>query len=92
MSINALIVDGSKTNRNLLTRMLTVIGVTCVACKTGKEALELDGRRQFDFIMVSRHLEDVGAELFLLRFRERQPIDGVLTIMLTTEPVADVYI
>lgn len=91
MSINALIVESSKYNRDMLANMLTAIGVNCVTCKTGKEALEGDGKRQYDFIIVSRHLEDVGAELFLIRFREHHYIDDALTIMLTAETVEDVY-
>ncbi len=91
MSINALIVDSTKYNRDMLEEMLTAIGVNCVVCETGKEALARDGRRQYDFIIVSRHLEDVGAELFLVRFREHHYIDDALTIMLTSEPVKDIY-
>ncbi len=91
MSINALIVDSSKYNREMLENMLTAIGVNCVVRETGKEALERDGGRQYDFIIVSRHLEDVGAELFLVRFREHHYIDDALTIMLTAETVEDVY-
>jgi two-component system cell cycle response regulator len=92
MSINALIVDSSKYNRQMLESMLTGIGVTCVACSTGREALALDNRRHFDFIIASRHLEDTEAELFLLRFKEFHLIDDALTIMLTADDVADVYL
>ncbi len=91
MSINALIVESSEDNRTMLANMLTGIGVNCVVCETGQEALEGDGGRQYDFIIVSRHLEDIGAELFLVRFREHHYIDDALTIMLTSEPVKDIY-
>jgi len=85
MSINALIVDGSESNRAMLVNMLTGIGVTCITCETGRKALMLGGKRQYNFIIVSRHLEDVSAELFLLRFQEHQHVDDTLTVMLTSE-------
>ncbi len=90
MSINALIVESSKYNRKMLESVLTEIGVACVICQTGSEALALDNHRQFDFIIVSRHLDDVGAELFLLRFREHHLVGNALTIMLTSEAVEEV--
>lgn len=91
MSINALIVESSNDNRTMLANMLTGIGINCVVCETGQEALEGDDGRQYDFIIVSRQLEDIGAELFLVRFREHHYIDDALTIMLTSEPVKDIY-
>jgi len=92
MSINALIVDSSKYNRQMLESMLTGIGVNCVVCTSGSEALALDNRRHFDFIIASRHLNDTGAELFLLRFKESHLINDTLTIMLTSDEVEDVYL
>ena len=92
MSINALIVDSSEENRQTLEGMLTGIGVDCAVCSTGKEALALDGRRHFDFIIVSHHLDDTEAELFLIRFKEVHLVDESLTIMLTAGVVADIYL
>ncbi len=90
MSINALIVESSKYNRKMLESVLTEIGVACVICQTGSEALALDNHRQFDFIIVSRHLDDVGAELFLLCFREHHLVGNALTIILTSGAVEEV--
>jgi len=91
MPINALIVDGLQENREMLVAMLTGIGVRAVACATGFEALSNNSQQRFDFIMVSRHLEDIGAELFLVRFREHHRIDDALTIMLSNDAAAEVY-
>ncbi len=91
MSINALIIDGEQANRKMLVDMLARIGVTAVACSLGAEALAVNSQLRFDFIIVSRHLDDISAELFLVRFREQHHIDDALTIMLSNDAVAEVY-
>jgi len=91
MSINALIVESSKDNRVMLEDMLTAIGVNCVVFTTGEAALAQDSGRHYDFIIVSQHLKDMEAELFLVRFREYQYIDDALTIMLAVNTIEDTY-
>ena len=71
-------------------KILSDIGVDCDTYANGKEALESGNNYEYAFILVSRHLEDMGADVFLYRYREKHFIGKALTIMITSDEVEEV--
>ena len=90
MKLKALIIESTGYYRALLEKILSDTGIDCVSCSSGKEALESTHRDEYAFILVSRHLEDMGGEIFLYHFREKFSVGDALTIMTTSDAVTDV--
>jgi len=90
MKLKALIVESTAYYRDLLGKILSDIGVVCDIYADGKEALESANNCEYAFILVSRHLNDMGGELFLHHYREQHVIGDALTIMVTSDDVSKV--
>ena len=88
--LRAMIVESTGYYRSLLETILLDIGVECDTYVSGKEALESTKYVEYAFIMVSRQLEDTSGELFLHQYRAKHPLGDTLTIMLTSDEIADV--
>ena len=67
MKLKALIVDSTAYYRDLLSKILSDIGVDCDIFSTAKAAIEVNKSVGYAFIFVSRYLDDTSGELFLHR-------------------------
>ena len=85
MKLKALIVESTDFYRELIGKILSDIGIVCDFHVTGKSAIESEHNYEYAFIVVSRHLEDMGGELFLHRYRENHHVGEALTIMISNE-------
>lgn len=90
MKLKALIIESTGYYRNLLSKILSDMGVECDAYINGKEALETGDKFEYAFILVSRHIEDMSAEMFMYRYRKENFIGNALTVMITSDDVAAV--
>jgi len=90
MKLKALIVESTQYYRNILNKILSDIGVDCDSYSTAEEALQSDKKPEYAFILVSRYLDDMSADLFLHHYREKYLLADALTIMLTADEVSDI--
>lgn len=90
MKLKALIVESTSYYRDILSVILSDIGVGCETFSSGKAALEASQHSEYAFIFVSRYLEDTSGELFLHQFRERYTLGGALPIMITSDVVSEI--
>lgn len=88
MKLKALIVESTGYYSDVLSAILSDIGVVCDVFSSGKEALESKTKPEYAFIIVSRYLEDMGGELFLHRYREKYKLRDALTIMMSSDDVS----
>jgi len=88
MPLKALIVESTRYYSDLLSTILSDIGVNCDVFTSGKEALASSVKPEYVFIIVSRYLDDVGGELFLHRYREKYQLRDALTIMMSSDDVS----
>ena len=89
MKLKALIVEDKSYYQALLETLLSDIGIDCVIFSSGRDALEATHKAEYDFILVSQDLEDIGGELFLLKYKAKFSIDAALTILTTSEEMPD---
>lgn len=89
MKLKAIIIESTGYYREMLVKILSNIGVECDTYATGKDALASDNKTEYAFILVSRHLEDMGGELFLHHYKEKYRLGDALTIMLTADNVSE---
>lgn len=92
MKLKALIVEKTGYFRDILSTILSDIGVECDIYHSGKDALESDKKPDYAFIIVSRYLDDMGGELFLHHYRQKYTLANALTIMMTGDDVADIML
>lgn len=92
MKLKALIIESTRYYRSILEKILSDIGMECDIYATGEEALQSDTKPEYAFIIVSRYLDDTGAELFLHHYREKYLLGDALTIMITGDKVSDVML
>ena len=92
MKLKALIVESTGYYSDLLSTILSDIGVDCDVYASGKEALESKTKPEYAFIIVSRYLEDMGGELFLHRYREKYQLRDALTIMMSSDDVSKLMV
>ena len=92
MKLKALIVDSTAYYRDLLSKILSDIGVDCDVFSTAKAAIEVNKNVEYAFIFVSRYLDDTSGELFLHRYREKNTLGDALPIMITSDDVSDVML
>ena len=84
MKYKALLVESSRLFQNIIKEIFSNAGVECSIFSTAKEALE-SSHDGYDFILVSRTLEDLTGELFLKRYGLEYGLSDALTILLTSE-------
>jgi len=65
MSLKALIVESTSYYSDLLSTILSDIGVGCDVFTSGKEALASSTKPEYAFIIVSRYLRDIGGRVVL---------------------------
>ena len=90
MKLKALIIESTAYYRSLLSKILSDMGVECDTYKNGKEALETEDKFEYAFILVSRHIEDMSAEMFMYLYRKKHFLGNALTVMITSDDVAAV--
>lgn len=80
-----LVVDDERTNREILTRMLTRGGYEAVSVGSATEALEQISAERFDLVLLDVVMPEMDGMECLRRIREIYPVHELPVIMVTAE-------
>jgi len=71
-----LVAEDNATNRDIISRQLTLLGIACVIVDDGAEALEALGERVFGMVLTDCHMPNVDGYELTRRIRKNEK-DGV---------------
>jgi diguanylate cyclase (GGDEF)-like protein len=83
--LNALIIDGSDTFRNIARELLEKSGFVVTVAESGTEGLDLAKNERFTLVCCSHHLPDIAGSEFCGQIRSISGYDFASVIVLTAE-------
>jgi len=88
MSVTALIVDDSRSIREVIRRIIRISGlgsVHCIDAANGKEGLEVLSRKKVDVVLTGVHMPEVGGLEMLAEMRKHAAFRDLPVVVVTSD-------
>jgi two-component system chemotaxis response regulator CheY len=88
MSVTALIVDDSRSIREVIRRIIRISRfgpVRCIDAANGKEGLEILSREKVDVVLTGVHMPDVGGLELLVEMRKQAVFKDLPVVVVTSD-------
>lgn len=88
MSVTALIVDDSRSMREVIRRIIRISGfgpVHCIDAANGREGLEILSREKVDVVLTGVHMPEVGGLEMLAEMRKQEAFQDLPVVVVTAD-------